>query len=1082
MIAIKKLIVYTAVGAMVFSGSPFAEAALVDSVSVSRGTARIEGSVAAKETVGIYTMHNDAKDYGKEEASLEDIKSIDYVQADSDGFYSYKTQVDDDDIIYISSQSGENTVIKSSDYVSNFVYEVYISPDGDDATATGTSSKPYKTVEAAQKLVREFKSSGEYTGGDIAINFMPGTYRISDRIYIGAKDSGSENGKIVYRSVDGEAVLTHSKEIPVSGFGAVTDNNILKRLPTESVGKVLEMDLNDYIPEDDYLGYGVLKIMKETRSEGVRGFSRLYLNDKRQTISRWPNVGYKDFLLKDGSSSIIKNEAAQSQTVDGATTTVPGEIVLKYDESNPDRWGSAKDMAIRGYFSQAYWGYAYAVNGIDFDNKEMSLENVYTRKANVLDSFTGKRRWYAENLLEEIDMPGEYYIDESTRKLYYYPAYELKDSDKLELVSGISGRNLVALESTSYITIEGLTIDKSMYKGIVITNSENIVIDSCNISNTQSGGIEASYGKTRNVTIRNNNIYNTNFNGINICANSEDNTGLTDEEYSELTPTGFVIENNHIYNTGLDNHYMTQSITLSGIGDVVRNNTIHRTPLAGLGFHSTGGKASYNEIYKAVYDTTDTGAMHVGGDWHKFGMKVEYNYFHDLGIENFDTSSSTWPIAGIYWDELQSVTEQNYNIIVNDSPGGTKGLYMNGGRNHTAKGNVFVGNEYAFYHPDTHSSYAFVYNSADTRTVYPWHSGVASLDTVFRPFYNMAKENNSPFYQKYGDIMDELIYDIDEKDRVYSAKNLDFTDNVLIDNDHEAELMRSLSADGKLIQWHYEWDAENNKSLYEVRTINNYDTVKLDNYSTDAARSEIFADAENGDYRVTDAGKEKLGITGDFELDTSFNLQSIGCDWLPELGDEFRKLYPAQNTVTDSREVNLVWEPALYADEYDWYVYDSNGNTVKSGTTMYTNTTVELEPDTEYLWEVRARYTSAVAKAKNKCDTAWQSTGGKYSFRTSSYNILVKNASLSADKTKLYFDYNNQGASTDASVILASYNEDGYFLGCKIIDKTFVGGEVLDTLETSGYVTEGILKAFIWNKDENGSMGMIPLANATLIK
>lgn len=49
---------------------------------------------------------------------------------------------------------------------------------------------------------------------------------------------------------------------------------------------------------------------------------------------------------------------------------------------------------------------------------------IYTAQHTLYGFMTGApfRRWFALNLLEELDMPGEYVVDEKRQKIYVYLA------------------------------------------------------------------------------------------------------------------------------------------------------------------------------------------------------------------------------------------------------------------------------------------------------------------------------------------------------------------------------------------------------------------------------------------------------------------------------------------------------------------------------------------------------------------------------------------------------------------------------------------------------------------------------------
>ena len=65
-------------------------------------------------------------------------------------------------------------------------------------------------------------------------------------------------------------------------------------------------------------------------------------------------------------------------------------------------------------------------------------------------------QYYAFNLLEEIDMPGEWYLDRSTGILYLYPPSNLRQAS-VEI--GMLAAPMITLDKVAYVRIEGLVLD-----------------------------------------------------------------------------------------------------------------------------------------------------------------------------------------------------------------------------------------------------------------------------------------------------------------------------------------------------------------------------------------------------------------------------------------------------------------------------------------------------------------------------------------------------------------------------------------------------------------------------------------------
>ena len=129
-------------------------------------------------------------------------------------------------------------------------------------------------------------------------------------------------------------------------------------------------------------------------------------------VARWPNdstvlIGK---VVEPGGRD-VKNE-----------TRFP---VFKYNETRPSSWSKATNFWICGYFK---WGWAddmIQVGHVD------TLDRTVHMVQQPIHSFTSGsswQRWYVRNLLEEIDVPGEYVLDEQQGKMYVYPPSEKTDN------------------------------------------------------------------------------------------------------------------------------------------------------------------------------------------------------------------------------------------------------------------------------------------------------------------------------------------------------------------------------------------------------------------------------------------------------------------------------------------------------------------------------------------------------------------------------------------------------------------------------------------------------------------------------
>lgn len=900
-------------------------------------------------------------------------------------------------MVFAAGNDGETV----DEYAS--AYQLYVAVDGNDSNP-GTEDLPLASLKGAADKVKSLKSTKRFKKRDIAVNFMPGEYKITNYTF-DTTYSGTKEGKIIYRAVEpGTVDFRQTIDLPVEKFTKVTDEETLARLAPEARDKVVKIDMTELLGADSYIGYP----METSVPYGTKGVPKLIHNNNLQTIARYPNVGWADMYLQDGEFSIKDGLSSADD--------YKNNVVVKYDDDHIDNWQVAKNVTLRG---KANWiGVGYVLKDVDAENNLLTFGSG-THPQNCNREAGGYNRLYFENILEELDVAGEYWVDEDNKTLYYWPPEELNaENDKLEFITGKERQANLHFNDCSYIEFKDLKFTGATYNMIRFTRGTDITFDGCELSMSVWNPIWAQYVK--NFVVENCTIYSSG-GGAGIEANDD----LDYDAVSNLKSSGLVINNNHMWDLNRETTYTNCPVIASGIQAQMTNNLVHMT----CGYAFSGGGAetyvAYNEAYNVLMDTVDTGSFHTGRRWDMYGSTAEYNFFHDVGDPKMQWGQTTWPAAGFYWDDSYAGTRMNNNILVLDAPTmNANGFFENGGRDHGGTGNIIVGATNFICNSDGYSWYA-AYDD------HPYGAGVnnivAGLAENFEKLYELARSTNSPYYQKYQSYMDVLHYDLMTQ-RQYTAKNLVYEDNVLFDVDNIAKLRGTLP-EGSYRNGINNADTISIEDNYYIGTIETKKNVFQDQTYTilhqdeNVTRSDIFVDPDNNDYRVSENGKKLLGITDDskFVLDESFDMSVIGYQGEIKTGEDFKKLYPINGEVTAGRKntVTLKWNKAKFADEYEYSVYKkSDDSLVYTNTTSYNGAIVDrLDPNTEYYWTVKAKFKSF------KNPTEWESEGKAY-FKTGNFekvteNILSDSVMFRRDEKRMFVN----GKETEIPVGLCSPDE-----------------------------------------------------------
>ncbi len=505
----------------------------------------------------------------------------------------------------------------------------FIAPNGNDSN-TGTIDSPFATLEKARDAIRELKNKSGLPEKGVTVYLRAGEYVRNETFVLEEKDSGTANAPITYRAyMDEKVSINGAKRIDSLGFKPVVEQSIIEKLPVAAKGKVMQIDLKAQGITD----FGEIKTFGHTLFNNPQG--ELIFNDNIMTLARWPN----------------KESVLTGEPVDQGSKETQKGFVFHYEEDRAKRWTQAKDAWMYGYW---WWDWSdQAVPIESIDTRAMTIKSKIPHRYGV----RSKQRYYVFNLLEEIDMPGEYYLNRETGILYFYPPGNLKDATisftQFEKV-------LIEAKNTQFINFRGLTLGNTRGKVINISGGNNNLIYDCTISNA---GVYPVVIKGKNNGILSSTIYGV-ASGIILGSMGE---YISSESRKTLSPSNNFVENCEIYNFSRRAKTYSPAITLQDVGSRVSNNKIYDAPHTAIMFFLNDHIIENNEIFNVCYDADDMGAIYSGRSHTWWGTKIRNNYFHDIhsNIPVEMTRFGKNALHAIYLDDTMSGVEITGNIFEN---------------------------------------------------------------------------------------------------------------------------------------------------------------------------------------------------------------------------------------------------------------------------------------------------------------------------------------------------------------------------------------------------------------------------------
>jgi parallel beta-helix repeat protein len=309
----------------------------------------------------------------------------------------------------------------------------------------------------------------------------------------------------------------------------------------------------------------------------------------------------------------------------------------------PKRWIGAEDAWLFGYW---YWDWSdQSAQIASIDPITHVIRSVHASGYGV----RSRQRFFAFNLLEELDAPGEWFLDRKLGVLYFYPVGEdLQGTATLSLCTA----PLFELRDASHVTLRNLRLGTTCGDGIHITQGTGIVVENCELGNL--GGQALSIDQGSQHTVRNCFVHDTGAGGIRASGGDR----------QTLAAAGHRIENNEITRFSRLRKTYSEAIALDGVGNVAVGNLIHDAPHAAIHFLGNDHTIEFNEIHHVLLESDDAGAVYSGRRLTFWGNKIRHNYFHDIyGLAPGQTRFKRILAHAIYLDDALSGIEVTGNVF-----------------------------------------------------------------------------------------------------------------------------------------------------------------------------------------------------------------------------------------------------------------------------------------------------------------------------------------------------------------------------------------------------------------------------------
>ena len=588
---------------------------------------------------------------------------------------------------------------------------LYVSPCGCDG-AVGTKASPLATLNEAICRVRGL--------GGAKIILRGGDYNFDETVYITSEHSGTEASPLIITAEAGEEPrLSASFEIPHDAFRRVSDASMRARLKEEVRDAVLECDLK---------ALGITDFGKVGRGGAV-----LLFNSKPQTLSRYPNPD--EPLIPVGDKVYCQGwDPVEHREVGPWEIGMTDEKCLTWEEND--------DVYLFGALSYEWTRRYGRIGRFDAEKKSIVGASLFDRWPVRSDPLNN---YFFVNVFEELDAPGEWYVDRTSGTLYFYPPHELTERDDVRFAS--KALTILDFNKAENVIVDRLNLGRNCGITVNVNDCRQVLIQRCHVTGTSPGGEDNDGDAVQISGGFRNGVVDTVFEYFTNTAASA-NGG----DRKNLIPA-----NNFVQNCKFVNPLYRIGLSSSGMGNVISHNYLNNTTMGDSGHNE--GILEYNICEGGDTETNDTGMIYVGGGGcSTCGNHYRYNYFFDSVMGDY----------GIYFDDLSRGMYAYGNIVVGNGTTGDGTTWHAGGRSF----NHHNGREHCYYNNISIDAGYFAFGGDVTYWTFDHHWN-SLYPGILATAQDMSKSKTyMDRYPTYCDYVKEVFeYAEDKKDPNYEVKS-----------------------------------------------------------------------------------------------------------------------------------------------------------------------------------------------------------------------------------------------------------------------------------------------------------------------
>jgi hypothetical protein len=386
--------------------------------------------------------------------------------------------------------------------------------------------------------------------------------------------------------------------------------------------------------------------------------AEIFVGGKPRIPARWPNAGYApiDGLVDPGS--IPRNAEDDIPLARRSHEAPRGGTFRVTDVQRLARWQQGQGIWAGGFWNWDWSDELLPVAKIDAEAGTITLAQPHRY------GLAARGRFYVTNLIEELDAPGECWIDVEHACVYAWIAAE---DEHLPVEVSLLQSPMLSVDDGTQVTLHNLDFATTRGTAVVLRRAKEAAVQNCSFARV---GVHALDLEGQAIAVTN----------VDCSAIGGSGVILTGGDRRTLTPSGSSIAHSTFRDCGRVLRTYNPSVRLVGVGHAFVHNEIADHPHIALWFQGNDHQIANNFVHDVVLETGDAGALYCGRDWTSHGNLIRGNLF-----ANIRGSDARFQNA-VYLDDMASGITVQDNLFVRCN----WGILAGGGRDLHLRDNTFA--------------------------------------------------------------------------------------------------------------------------------------------------------------------------------------------------------------------------------------------------------------------------------------------------------------------------------------------------------------------------------------------------------